>query len=184
LEKDFKQQTSDCLKIVLYGPESSGKTTLVNLLAEHFKTVSVPEFMRIYLQDKWDRTQTVCEKEDLIPIAKGQINTENELSNVANKYLFCDTNLREIKVYSKAYYNDYCPKEILGAVNDHHYHLYLLTYIDTPWEADDLRDKPDERKAMFLKFKNELDANNCNYVILQGNVETRFKTAIEHCEAL
>ena len=47
-----------------------------------------------------------------------------------------------------------------------------------------LRDKPDERKAMFLKFKDELDANNCNYVILQGNVETRLKTAIEHCEAL
>ena len=37
---------------------------------------------------------------------------------------------------------------------------------------------------MFLKFKDELDANNCNYVILQGNVETRLKTAIKHCEAL
>jgi HTH-type transcriptional repressor of NAD biosynthesis genes len=184
LEKDFTQQTSDCLKVVLYGPESSGKTTLVNRLADHFNTVSVPEFMRIYLQDKWDKSQTVCEKNDLIPIAKGQLNSENELAQVANKYLFCDTNLREIKVYSKAYYDDFCPKEILSAVNKHHYHLYLLTYIDTPWEADDLRDKPTEREAMFLKFKNELDINNCNYVLLQGSVEDRLKTAIKHCEAL
>lgn len=168
----------------MFGPESSGKTTLCNQLAAHFETVSVPEFMRVYLQDKWDRTKQVCEKKDLIPIAEGQINSENELSPIANKLLFCDTNLRELKVYSKAYYDDFCPAEIEKAVKQHHYDLYFLTYIDTPWIKDDLRDKPDERELMFEKFKHELEQNNCNYILLRGDEDVRLNTAINHVQEL
>ena len=169
---------------MLYGPESTGKTTLCNQLAAHFETVSVPEFMRTYLQEKWDKTKTVCETKDLIPIAEGQINTENELAQTANKILFCDTNLRELKVYAKAYYQGFCPPAIERAVNNHQYSLYFLTYIDTPWEADDLRDKPNQRESMFLKFKKELDASNCDYVVLKGTKEERLQAAIKHCENL
>lgn len=169
---------------MLFGPESSGKTTLCNQLAQYFETLSVPEFMRLYLQDKWDKTKTVCEKEDLIPIAQGQLNSENELTPLANKILFCDTNLRELKVYSKAYYRGYCPSQIENAVNKHHYNLYFLTYIDTPWEADDLRDKPHERQEMFENFKAELDAESCNYILLKGTNEERLAEAIQHCEKL
>lgn len=180
----LKQQTSDCLKIVLYGPESTGKTTLCNQLALYYKTIVVPEFMRAYLQDKWDRTKTACEKQDLLPIAKGQVNSENELAPLAKKVLFCDTNLRELKVYSKIYYNGFCPSEILDAVEVHHYNIYFLTYIDTPWQPDDLRDKPLEREAMFQRFEHELKASKCNYVILKGTEEERLQTAITHVDLL
>ena len=56
--KNIHQQKSDCLRIVLYGPESTGKTTLARSLAEHYKTLWVPEFARNYLQRKWDKKKT------------------------------------------------------------------------------------------------------------------------------
>ncbi|MCB0468427.1 MAG: ATP-binding protein, partial [Aequorivita sp.] len=61
------------IKVVLYGPESTGKTTLAEQLAEHYRTQWVPEFMRDYLQKKWDSEKKLVEKKDLIPIAKGQL---------------------------------------------------------------------------------------------------------------
>ena len=55
MEKHIYQQKSDCLRIVLYGPESTGKTTLAKVLAKQFQTTWVPEFARNYLQEKWDK---------------------------------------------------------------------------------------------------------------------------------
>lgn len=184
METHFRQKEVNCIKVVLFGPESTGKTTLCNQLASYFETCVVPEYMRTYLQEKWDNTKTSCQKIDLLPIAKGQIDLENKISPLANRVVFCDTNLREIKVYSKAYYNGFCPENIRLAVNTHNYNLYLLTYIDTPWQADDLRDKPNERIHMFQKFKEELDKNKCNYSILKGTKEERLKTAIKHINQL
>ena len=54
MEKTLNQQPSTCLKVVLFGPESTGKTTLARQLANHFDTLWVPEYMREYLQEKWD----------------------------------------------------------------------------------------------------------------------------------
>ena len=68
MEKELKQNPSSCLKIVLFGPESSGKTTLATQLAAHYKTTWVPEFARDYLQKKWDSKKEICSKEDLIQI--------------------------------------------------------------------------------------------------------------------
>ena len=50
MEKTPKQTNCDCLKIVLFGPESTGKTTLAKQLAAHFNTEWVPEYMRTYLE--------------------------------------------------------------------------------------------------------------------------------------
>jgi nicotinamide riboside kinase len=58
------------------------------------------------------------------------------------------------------------------------YSLYLLTYIDTPWEKDDLRDKPTERERMFSYFKETLEKYHRNFVILKGTKEQRLATAI------
>jgi nicotinamide riboside kinase len=82
MEKNLRQLKSSCLKIVLFGPESSGKTTLSKELANHYKTLWVKEYARDYLQKKWNVEKKVCELEDLIPIAIGQIKLENELEIV------------------------------------------------------------------------------------------------------
>jgi len=169
---------------VLFGPESTGKTTLASRLAAHYNTEWVPEFAREYLQQKWDREQRSCEPHDLLPIAAGQMELENKLSETADKLLICDTDLLETKVYSEAYYLGYCPPLLEKYAVENSYDLYLLTYIDIPWVHDDLRDKPDEREKMFLFFENSLKRYNRNFVILKGGRQKRFDTAVSHIDKL
>ena len=71
MEEKLKQIKSDCKKVVLYGPESTGKTTLSIELAKHFKTNWVPEYAREYLQNVWDNEKRICEPKDILPIAIG-----------------------------------------------------------------------------------------------------------------
>ena len=184
MEKKLKQQPSDCIKVVLFGPESTGKTTLSKQLAEHYHTLWVPEFAREYLQKKWNREQKICEPKDLLPIAIGQIKLENELTKKANSVLICDTNLLETKVYSEAYYHNGCDSVLDKYAIENTYDLYFLTYIDTPWVADDLRDKPQERERMFSAFEAALKKYNKPYIILKGNKESRLRKAIEHIDKL
>ena len=80
MEKNLKQANSDCIKVVLFGPESSGKTTLSRELSKYYNTLWVEEFARKYLQKKWDNEKKICELSDIIPIAEGQIKLENEFS--------------------------------------------------------------------------------------------------------
>lgn len=178
MEEKFKQKPSDLVKVVIYGPESSGKTTLARQLAIHYNTEWVPEYAREYLQEKWDREQKTCEPEDLLPIAEGQMRLENELSEKANDILICDTDLLETMVYSEAYYVGSCDPLLKKYALENKYDLYLLTDIDIPWEKDDLRDKPNERERMFNYFKNALEKNDREFVILRGDKPTRLKKAI------
>lgn len=184
MEKALKQHPSNLLKIVLYGPESTGKTTLSIKLAKHYKTVWVPEFARDYLQEKWDEVQKTCEVEDMLPIAIGQMKLENKLAKKANKILICDTDLLETKVYSEEFYNGYVHPQLEKAAIENTYHLYLLTYIDTPWEKDDLRDRPDQRVEMFTAFENALKKYNKPYILLKGSKKERLSKAIKAIDAI
>lgn len=184
MEEKFKQEPTDLIKIVLFGPESTGKTTLAKQLAKHYKTNWVPEYAREYLQNKWDKEQKTCEPHDLLPIAVGQMKLENELSRTANKVLFCDTDLLETKVYSETYYGGSCDTLLEKYALLNSYDLYLLTNIDTPWQADDLRDKPNEREAMFNYFKQTLIKYNRDFITLSGDKKTRLVLAIEVIDKL
>jgi NadR type nicotinamide-nucleotide adenylyltransferase len=177
MEKELTQQPINLVKVVLFGPESTGKTTLSRQLARHYNTVWAPEFAREYLQDKWNNERKTCEKEDIIPIAVGQMKLENNLAKKADKLLICDTDLLETKVYSEEYYGGFVEVDLDTAANTNTYDLYLLTYIDTPWEEDDLRDRPELRLEMFNAFENALKIHKRPYILLKGDKETRFKKA-------
>lgn len=169
--------SSRIIKIALFGPESTGKTTLAIQLAEHFKTAWVPEFARDYLQEKWDKSAEICDVNDMLPIAYGQTKLENDNLSKANKFLFCDTNLMVTKVFSDVYYN-YCDASLDQAAREHEYDLFFLTDIDVPWEKDDLRDNAVKRDAVFTVFKKALIDNNKPFITLSGNNESRFNKAI------
>lgn len=178
MEKSLKQAAITIVKIVIFGPESSGKTTLSKQLAQHYKTSWVPEYAREYLQEKWDNERKICEESDLLPIAFGQMHLENKLSRKASNILICDTDLLETMVYSEEYYNKYVHPDLKQAAIENTYDLYLLTCIDTPWIEDDLRDRPELRIEMFQAFEMALKKYNRPYLMVKGDQETRLKTAI------
>ncbi len=184
MEENLKQQPANCIKVVLFGPESTGKTTLSRHLARHYNSVWVPEYAREFLQNKWNNERKTCEPQDLLPIARGQMKLENKLAQKTNTVLICDTDLLETKVYSEAYYVGSCDPLLEKYALENKYDLYFLTYIDTPWEADDLRDKPNERERMFREFEQELIKQNRPYVLLKGNKKTRLEYAIKHIDKL
>ena len=166
------------IKVAVLGAESTGKTTLCRDLAAHFGSPWVPEYMRTYLQEKWDKEQITCTWNDLLPIAQGQIELENKLAQQAAQktdgthYLFCDTSLLELMVYSNWYYGD-CPEMLTKAALTHHYDLVLLTDVDTPWVADDLRDSPHQREEISAYFAHQLTIHNQPFHIISGSRELR-----------
>ncbi len=178
MEENLKQQHTEIIKIAMYGPESTGKTTLASQLAEDFNTIWIPEFARDYLQEKWNSKQEICKQEDLIPIAIGQTNLENEALNKAAKILFCDTNLLVTKVFSDIYYNN-CDGALERAAKKHKYDLILLTDVDVPWQADDLRDKPNDRENTIAIFEKALIDYEKPYIKLSGNQKERLEKATQ-----
>ncbi len=172
MEETLAQRESLVKRIAFVGPECTGKTTLSRELAWRYGTVWVEEYMRIYLQEKWDRERLTCVPADLLPIARGQLALENAGLERACRYLFCDTCLLELMIYSYLYYG-YCHPAIEQAAVAHSYDIIFLTYIDVPWEADDLRDKPNEREKVFVFFRQMLDKYHIDYKILKGDIETR-----------
>lgn len=184
MEEKYKQQPANCLKVVLFGPESTGKTTLSRQLARYYNSVWVPEYAREYLQNKWNNERKTCEVKDLLPIAEGQMTLENELATKTNTVLICDTDLLETKVYSETYYSGTCHPLLEKYALQNTYDLYFLTYIDIPWEADDLRDRPEDREAMFNAFEEALIKYNRPYVVLKGDKKTRLETAVKHIDEL
>jgi nicotinamide riboside kinase len=177
MEENLTQEQSAIIKIAMFGPESTGKTTLAIQLAEYYKTVWVPEFARDYLQEKWDDKQVVSDVDDMLPIAYGQTKFENYGQSIADKYLFCDTNLMVTKVFSEVNYG-YCDPLLAKAAQEHEYDLFFLTDIDVPWEKDDLRDKPEGRKSIFEVFKKSLIDNNKPFITLSGDKALRLEKAI------
>jgi len=166
-------------KVVLFGSESTGKTTLAQQLAQHYQTVWVPEYARAYLEKKG----SICELSDIEPIGYGQLRLEDEKIKQANQVLICDTDARETKVYSYAYFNT-CPESLLKEVDNRRYDLYLLLNVDIPWMKDSLRDRPHLRNEMHDLFKSELQKNNLNFIEIRGDFDSRLKQAIQAIDQL
>ena len=161
-------------KVVIIGPESTGKSTLSAALAEHFNTVWVPEYARQYI----NQLKRPYDKADLLEIAKGQIKLEKKLSNKADKLLICDTDLLVIKIWSEHKYG-ICDQKILEMIKQQSCDLYLLTDIDFPWEEDPQRENPHLREYFMQVFEEEINANNVPYIKISGDRTTRLKSAVE-----
>jgi NadR type nicotinamide-nucleotide adenylyltransferase len=165
-------------RIVILGPECTGKSTLSESLAKHYKTSWVPEYARGYLNN----LVREYNQDDLITIARGQIRVEDEFARTAeNGLLFCDTNLYVIKIWSEFKYGN-CDEEILEEIRNRAYDLYLLTYIDIPWEDDPQREHPDKREELYSIYLNELKNQPVPFVEIKGDREQRMKTAIDAVE--
>lgn len=163
-------------KIVVIGPESTGKSTLSDALANALGTVWVPEYAREYLLHL-NRPYT---KDDLLHIAKGQLQAEDELLQQAKGLLICDTDLYVIKVWSEAKYG-LCDAWILEQLALRQYDLYILTDIDFEWQDDPLREHPlpHERKYFYDIYRDIVQNSGVPFVTVSGSPELRLETALE-----
>lgn len=163
-------------KIVVIGGESTGKSTLCKLLADYYHTQWVPEYAREYLEN----LNRGYNQDDLFTIAQGQIELENKLSNQTNPFLFYDTNLYVLKVWSEYKYNA-CDIRILNLLAKQSYDAYLLMSPDIPWTEDPLRENPNEkdRKYFFNTYKEIVESTGKPFIIIKGNENERLYAAIE-----
>jgi NadR type nicotinamide-nucleotide adenylyltransferase len=170
---------NDVKKVVVIGPECTGKSDLSKYLAEYFKTVWVEEYARAYL----NRLTLPYEKVDLTKIAHGQARMEDEWIIDASNVLICDTNALVVKVWSEFKYGE-CDKEVLRLLDERTYDLYLLTYVDVPWQDDPLREHPDKREYFWNIFKTELEKRKANVVDIRGERDDRRKKSVDAIQKL
>jgi NadR type nicotinamide-nucleotide adenylyltransferase len=161
------------LKIAVTGPESTGKSLISEQLADHYTTVWVPEFARVYLL-QIDRPYTY---DDILEIAKGQQKSEQALVPIAGRLMFSDTELLVTKIWCEVKYGKRHPW-IEAQLHKQHYDLYLLMDIDLPWEYDPMREHPESRDFLFDLYKKKLNEMQVNYRIVSGLGEERLKNAV------
>ena len=161
-------------KIAIIGPESTGKSTLTQALAHEFGEPWVEEYARHYLESLGMEYQY----SDLLEIAKGQLELEDQGEKTAKRMLFCDTNLQVIKVWSDHKFQKTDPW-ILEQLQKRSYDFYLLTHIDIPWEEDPLREHPEPsmRGYFYDQYLQIVRNSNVPFGIIQGNPEERLTLA-------
>lgn len=164
-------------RIVLTGPESTGKSVLSQQLAKRYNSLWLPEYARFYIA-ALKREYTY---KDVLHIAKRQIQLEEELALFPNEYLFLDTDLIITKVWLEHVYN-MVPKFIDDAIKRLPRHMHLLCDYDLPWEADPTRENPDKREFFFNWYKRELQNYNIEFKLVSGSGSSRFDSALKCLE--
>jgi NadR type nicotinamide-nucleotide adenylyltransferase len=184
----------ELLKIVIIGPESTGKSTLCEELAQYYDAPWCPEFAREYLLTYG----TDYQYEDLLIIAKGQLAMEDEYAILAEKnwgtqkkpaaekpLLFIDTDMYVLKVWSEFVFNK-CHQWIIDQIVERKYDLYLLCHTDIPWEKDELREYPDleTREKLFHMYKDILINQSVPWANISGTDAERLQKAIKAIDAI
>ena len=166
-------------RICVFGPESTGKSTLAVDLAKHFNTVAVPEYARTHIE----RRGGEVDLSDMLPIVRGQIASEDALVFNANRLLFCDTDVLATTIWSDWLYET-CDNWITEQAEKRTYDLYLVTDVDVPWVPDQVRYLPEERQSFFDRCIAELEKRHRRYHVVRGNWQERLRSAIEAVEAI
>ncbi len=161
-------------RVVITGPESSGKTTLALDLARRLHGACVPEVAREFLAD----LGRPYVEEDLIGIARAQVAKEEAMSATlgASGLLVCDTDLITIRIWSEEKFGR-CDQWIEQQTQERAYDLWLLCSPDMPWEPDPLRENPHDRDRLFGLYEDMLKGLERPYLIMQGDRGRRLAEA-------
>ena len=157
-------------KVVVTGPESSGKTSMAESLSVYFNAPLVHEYSRVYLNE----LERNYRKEDLVEIAKGQLQLENWALKDHEDLIICDTSLEVIKIWSEYKY-DSCDPLIIELLEKSLPDVYLLMKPDLPWEPDPLRENPYDREYLYKLYLKELERLKVPYFEIKGAGEARFQ---------
>ncbi|NNE25910.1 MAG: ATP-binding protein [Saprospiraceae bacterium] len=159
------------MKILITGPESTGKSTLALLLADALDITYIPEIARSYLESR----NGEYSPEDIETIARLNVESVKELGD---SDFIHDTYLLNLKIWFEVKYG-YCPQWIEEEWIKMPFDLVLLSYPDVEWSEDPLRESPNDRMGLFQRFKSELEAHNLPYIVINGTGSTRLENAID-----
>lgn len=155
-------------RILFTGPESTGKSAIVKRLAEEWGTLCVPEYARTYLE----QLGRPYNEADLLAIAKGQLQWEGQYAKKATDFLFIDTGMLVMKVWSEFKYGR-CHPWILKQLYSRRYDLWILCGIDIPWEPGPMRENPNDREVLYGIYRQELQQLGVPFIELWGSREER-----------
>ena len=167
------------IRIVLTGSECTGKTTLAEALALHYRTGLVPEFVRGYAEQRGG----IIELSDHAPIARGQIALEDSYIARGGRLLIQDTDLLSTVVYCRHYFG-MCEAWIEEAAVTRRPDLYLLCEPDIPWVADGVRDRGHMREEMQSLFRDAVRASGVPFVEIRGERDQRLQCATQAIDRL
>jgi NadR type nicotinamide-nucleotide adenylyltransferase len=178
----------ELIRIVVIGPESTGKSSLCEALSKHFDAVWCPEFAREYLTTH-GKDYTF---EQLDEIARGQLKLEDEQAALASlqwsnqeehitpkPLLFIDTDMYVMKVWCVFVFGK-CHDWIEEEISRRKYDLYLLCNTDLPWQKDHLREYPDleTRETLLGIYRDLLQHQSVPWVEISGTGHERIEIAI------
>jgi len=169
-------------RIVILGPESTGKTTLSAGLARRYHTEWVPEYAREHLLTHG----TNYTYDDLLLIAQKQLALEDKIAaHAKNNLLFIDTDMYVMKVWCEFVFNA-CHQWIIDRIVERTYHLYLLCDTDLPWTKDELREYPDleSRQQLFCMYKQNMIEQQTPWKLIRGTDEERLLSAMSFVDAI
>jgi NadR type nicotinamide-nucleotide adenylyltransferase len=162
-------------RICLTGPESTGKSQLARRLAAELGAVCVPEYAREYAEGRGNRLT----REDVEPIARGQMANEDRAAGEGTGSVVLDTDLISTVVYARHYYGA-CPSWIEEEARRRRADVYLLMDTDLEWKPDSARDSSgDAREDLFDAFRAALDEFGTEWMIVSGAWEERWARMLE-----
>ena len=164
-------------RVVLVGSESTGKSTLAQQLAEHYRTVWVPEYGREYTEELVARGPVEWTSQDFVNIAVRQIELENAGAREANRLLICDTDAFATAIWHRRYMGGRCEEVERIAAEHRRPDLYLLTDVNTAFVQDAIRDGEAFREWMHQAFIDEMTAHGLPFVEINGEWGERFAKA-------
>ena len=171
-------------RVVLFGTESTGKTTLAEKLSAHFGEPWAPEFVREY----WDLKDGRIAAGDLGTIALGQIANEDRAVARARRVVFCDTELLTCTLWNDWLFPGACPPWVRAEAEARArgVALWLLCDTDIPWAADPQRSFPDvaSRERGRKLWRETLVERALPFVEIGGDMATRERIAIAAVETL
>jgi len=169
-------------RVTVVGADGSSATVLAHALADHYGTVCVPEYTRMYLMDKAAVGADSWWPEEFTHIARTQSRIAEEAERGASTVLICDTDAFSVWVWHQAHVRH--PLHVVREIAQKHpADLYVLVSGSSPTRI------PHDSAVLLQSrlqemYRTELSHLGLAFVEVSGPVDEQLRTALGAIEPL